>query len=46
MEKDQFSFMIVGGDAIAEPLYAFVGEVFDMRGVFKILRKVNWHAFS
>ena len=29
-----------GGDAIAEPLYALIGEVFDMRGVFKILRKV------
>ncbi len=27
------------GDAIAEPLYALIGEVFDMRGVFKILRK-------
>ena len=32
--------ILLGGDAIAEPLYAFVGEVFDMRGVFKILRKV------
>merc|ERR1719510_1826293 len=28
-----------GGDAIAEPLYSLIGEVFDMRGVFKILRK-------
>ena len=26
-------------DAIAEPLYALIGEVFDMRGVFKLLRK-------
>ena len=29
----------MAGDAIAEPLYALIGEVFDMRGVFKILRK-------
>lgn len=27
------------GDAIAEALYALIGEVFDMRGVFKWLRK-------
>ena len=33
--------MYIGGDAIAEPLYAFIGEVFDMRGLFKILRKVS-----
>ena len=28
-----------GGDGVAEPLYALLGEVFDMRGVFKIVRK-------
>lgn len=28
-----------GKDAIAEPLYTLMGEVFDMRGVFKWLRK-------
>lgn len=28
-----------GQDGVAEPLYALIGEVFDMRGVFKILRK-------
>jgi sorting nexin-25 len=33
------NFEADAGDAIAEPLYALLGEVFDMRGVFKILRK-------
>ncbi|XP_015608529.1 sorting nexin-25 isoform X2 [Cephus cinctus] len=28
-----------GKDAIAEPLYALLGEVFDLRGVFRWLRK-------
>ncbi|KAK0159034.1 hypothetical protein PV328_009966 [Microctonus aethiopoides] len=28
-----------GKDAIAEPLYALLGEVFDLRGVFKWLRR-------
>lgn len=28
-----------GKDGIAEPLYTLMGEVFDMRGVFKWLRK-------
>jgi sorting nexin-25 len=28
-----------GVDGVAEPLYALIGEVFDMRGVFKIVRK-------
>ncbi|KAJ8676394.1 hypothetical protein QAD02_012181 [Eretmocerus hayati] len=28
-----------GKDAIAEPLYALLGEIFDMRGVFRWLRK-------
>jgi sorting nexin-25 len=26
-------------DGIAEPLYSLLGEVFDLRGVFKWLRK-------
>jgi sorting nexin-25 len=28
-----------GMDGIAEPLYSLLGEVFDLRGVFKWLRK-------
>lgn len=28
-----------GKDSIAEPLYALLGEIFDMGGVFKWLRK-------
>lgn len=28
-----------GSDGVAEPLYALIGEVFDLRGVFKIVRK-------
>lgn len=28
-----------GKDAIAEPLYTLLGEVFDLRGVFRWLRK-------
>ena len=28
-----------GGDGVAEPFYALLGEVFDMRGVFKIGKK-------
>lgn len=28
-----------GRDAVAEPLYALLGEVFDLRGVFRWLRK-------
>lgn len=28
-----------GKDSIAEPLYALMGEVFDMGGVFKFLRR-------
>ena len=36
-----YNIIFAGGDAIAEPLYALIGEVFDMRGVFKILRKVS-----
>ncbi|XP_034948844.1 sorting nexin-25 [Chelonus insularis] len=28
-----------GKDAIAEPLYSFIGEIFDLRGVFRWLRK-------
>jgi sorting nexin-25 len=28
-----------GMDGIAEPLYNLLGEVFDLRGVFKWLRK-------
>ncbi|XP_057339890.1 sorting nexin-25 [Microplitis mediator] len=31
--------LAVGKDAIAEPLYALVGEIFDLRGVFRWLRK-------
>ena len=30
-----------GGDGVAEPFYALLGEVFDMRGVFKIGKKNN-----
>ena len=29
----------LGMDGIAEPLYNLLGEVFDLRGVFKWLRK-------
>lgn len=35
----QFSGSDDSKDSIAEPLYAFMGEVFDMRGVFKWLRR-------
>lgn len=28
-----------GKDSIAEPLYALLSELFDMRGVFKYVRK-------
>ena len=28
-----------GGDGVAEPLYALIGEVFEMKGLFKLLRK-------
>lgn len=31
--------VLAGHDAIAEPLYALIEEVFNLRGVFKILRK-------
>jgi len=27
------------GDDVAEPLYAFLGEVFDLRGLFRWLRR-------
>ncbi|KAH0554738.1 sorting nexin-25 [Cotesia glomerata] len=48
-EDDDFSLLLEedrpgqadfsGKDAIAEPLYALVGEIFDLRGVFRWLRK-------
>ena len=37
--KGTSSYCRSSSDAIAEPLYALIGEVFDMRGVFKLLRK-------
>jgi sorting nexin-25 len=27
------------GDAVAEPLYALLGEIFDLRGLFRWLRR-------
>lgn len=32
-------FLGPGKDSIAEPLYALLGEVFDLRGVFRWLRR-------
>lgn len=31
-----------GGDGVAEPFYSLLGEVFDMRGVFKIGKKYHY----
>ncbi|XP_014224561.1 sorting nexin-25-like isoform X1 [Trichogramma pretiosum] len=33
------SFLGPGKDSIAEPLYALLGEIFDLRGVFRWLRR-------
>lgn len=32
-------FLGPGKDSIAEPLYALLGEIFDLRGVFRWLRR-------
>ncbi|KAF7998611.1 hypothetical protein HCN44_011019 [Aphidius gifuensis] len=32
-------YLGTGKDAIAEPLYAFLGEIFDLRGVFRWVRR-------
>lgn len=33
------NYLNVSKDAIAEPLYTLLGEVFDLRGVFRWLRR-------
>ncbi|CAL7949365.1 unnamed protein product [Xylocopa violacea] len=33
------AYLIVNKDAIAEPLYTLLGEIFDLRGVFRWLRR-------
>jgi len=33
------TYLNVNKDAIAEPLYTLLGEVFDLRGVFRWLRR-------
>lgn len=33
------NYLNVNKDAIAEPLYTLLGEVFDLRGVFRWLRR-------